>query len=172
MMARSQTDAGRHPAREAHQGNATGAVSSRDGSRGAVVRTGRTHRTGVPEAWKWPPVGLEHAASTAHSKLIQSVEVAAVNIHDNQVLPWLLHGEERRAWGDSTYAGQAAVLSHRRATTPELRATNRWKSRVRARAEHPFGVIKSVFGLTKVGYRGLARTGIGSWWPPRWRICS
>ncbi len=76
-------------------------------------------------------------------------------------------GQERRVWGDSAYAGQAAVLSvcaphardftHRRATTPELRATNRWKSRVRARVEHPIGVIKRVFGFTKMCYRGLAK---------------
>jgi IS5 family transposase len=70
-------------------------------------------------------------------------------------------------WGDSAYAGQAAVLSvcaphardftHRRARTPEERATNRWKSRVRARVEHPIGVIKRVFRFTKVCYRGLAK---------------
>ena len=76
-----------------------------------------------------------------------------------------MRGDERRVWGDSAYAGQAAVLSvcapaardfiHRRATTPELRATNRWKSRIRARVEHPIGVIKRIFGFTKVRYRGL-----------------
>jgi len=70
-------------------------------------------------------------------------------------------------WGDAAYAGQAAVLRvcaphahdfiHRRATTPERRATNRWKSRVRARVEHPIGVIKRVFGFTKVCYRGLVK---------------
>jgi len=98
---------------------------------------------------------------------IHSVEVTPANIHDSHLLPWLLHGDERRDWGDSAYAGQAAVLSvcaphardftHRRATTPERRATNRWKSRVRARVEHPIGVIKRVFGFTKVCYRGLAK---------------
>jgi len=35
--------------------------------------------------------------------------------------------------------------------------TNRWKSRVRARVEHPIGVIKRVFGFSKVCYRGLAK---------------
>jgi len=69
--------------------------------------------------------------------------------------------------GDSAYAGQAAVLSvcapyapdftQRRAATAEQRATNQWKSRVRARAEHSIGFIKSVFGFTKVCYRGLRK---------------
>jgi len=37
------------------------------------------------------------------------------------------------------------------------RARNRWTSRVRAKVEHPIGVIKRVFGFTKVCYRGLAK---------------
>ena len=37
------------------------------------------------------------------------------------------------------------------------RARNRTKSRVRAKVEHPFRVIKRVFGLVKVRYRGLAK---------------
>ena len=83
------------------------------------------------------------------------------------MLPWLLHGDERRVWGDSAYAGQAAVLSvcapaardftQRRAATAAQRATNQWKSRVRARVEHPIGIIKRVFGFTKVCYRGLRK---------------
>jgi transposase, IS5 family len=108
-----------------------------------------------------------HFGVDSQSKLIHAVEVTSATIHDRQVLPWLLHGEERRVWGDSAYVGQAAVLSvcaphardfiHRRATTPELRATNRRKSRVRVRVEHPMGVIKRVFKFTKVCYRGLAK---------------
>ena len=45
-------------------------------------------------------------------------------------------------------------FTHRRAAS---RATNRWKSRLRVRVEHPIGVIKRVFGFTKVCYRGLAK---------------
>jgi hypothetical protein len=37
------------------------------------------------------------------------------------------------------------------------RAKNRTKSKVRARVEHPIGVIKRVFGFVKVRYRGLAK---------------
>ena len=35
------------------------------------------------------------------------------------------------------------------------RAKNRTKSKVRAKVEHPIGVIKRVFGFAKVRYRGL-----------------
>jgi len=31
-------------------------------------------------------------------------------MHDSQVLPDLLHGEETRVWGDSAYTGQGEVL--------------------------------------------------------------
>ena len=35
------------------------------------------------------------------------------------------------------------------------KAKNRTKSKVRAKVEHVFGVIKRVFGFAKVRYRGL-----------------
>lgn len=129
------------------------------------TRDPEMHQTQKGRQWYFGMKG--HFGIDSQNKLIHSVEVTSANIHDSHVLPWLLHGQERRVWGDSAYAGQGGVLSvcaphardfiHRRARTPELRATNRWKSRVRARVEHPIGVIKRVFGFTKVCYRGLAK---------------
>jgi hypothetical protein len=37
------------------------------------------------------------------------------------------------------------------------RAKNRAKSKVRAKVEHPIGIIKRVFGFAKVRYRGLKK---------------
>ena len=120
------------------------------------------HQTQKGRQWYFGMKG--HFGVDSQSKLIHSVEVTPANIHDSHVLPWLLHGQERRVWGDSAYAGQAGVLSvcaphardftHRRTGS---RATNRWKSRIRVRVEHSIGVIKRVFGFTKVCYRGLAK---------------
>ncbi len=120
------------------------------------------HQTQKGRQWYFGMKG--HFGVDSQSKLIHSVEATSANIHDSHVLPWLLHGQERRVWGDSAYSGQAGVLSvcaphardftHRRAGS---RATNRWKSRIRARVEHPIGVIKRVFGFTKVCYRGLVK---------------
>jgi IS5 family transposase len=88
------------------------------------------------------------------------------------VLPNLLHGRETRAWGDQAYRGQKAVIRqnaptardftnrryrHRGVVDATERAKNRTKSTVRARVEHPIGVIKRVFGFVKVRYRGLAK---------------
>jgi IS5 family transposase len=48
--------------------------------------------------------------------------------------------------------------AHRhRPLSEEERARNRTKSKVRAKVEHAFLVIKRIFGWTKVRYRGLAK---------------
>ena len=44
---------------------------------------------------------------------------------------------------------------HRGVVDEVQKARNRTKSKVRAKVEHCFGVIKRVFGLIKVRYRGL-----------------
>ena len=62
------------------------------------------------------------------------------------------------------------------------RSFNRKSSRVRARVEHPFGVIKHLWGYGKVRYRGLAKNGaqvftlfalwpICTWRVENWRLC-
>ena len=46
---------------------------------------------------------------------------------------------------------------HRGVVDEVERAKNRTKSKVRAKLEHPIGVIKRVFGFAKVRYRGLQK---------------
>lgn len=111
-----------------------------------------------------------HIGIDSRTKLIHSVAATAANVHDSRVLPDLLHGDETRVWGDSAYTGQAEVIretapnakdftnvkaTRNRPLTDAERATNRTKSKVRAKVEHVFGVIKGVFGYAKVRYRGL-----------------
>ena len=43
---------------------------------------------------------------------------------------------------------------HRQLTEAE-KSANRYKSRIRSRVEHVFGVMKRQFGFTRVRYRGL-----------------
>ena len=134
------------------------------------MRDPEMHQTKKGQQWYFGMKG--HFGVDSQSKVIHSVVVTPANVHDSQALPWLLHGAERRVWGDSAYAGQGGVLhacaphardftqrkaARARALTRAERATNRWKARVRARVEHPIGVIKRVFGFTKVCYRGLAK---------------
>ena len=115
-----------------------------------------------------------HFGIDSATKLIHSAWATAANVHDATMLPDLLHGGETRVWGDRAYQGQRAAI---RECAPEAkdftnrrcrfrgvvdeiqRRKNRAKSKVRAKAEHPIGVIKRVFGFSKVRYRGLAKNG-------------
>jgi transposase, IS5 family len=48
-----------------------------------------------------------HIGVDSRTKLIHSVAATAANVHDSQVLPELLHGQETRVWGDGRTAGNA-----------------------------------------------------------------
>lgn len=113
-----------------------------------------------------------HAGIDSKLKLIHSVVATAANVHDSTILPDLLHGAETRVWGDSAYTGQTETI---RARAPNARdfthekgarghpltdtqkARNKTKSKVRAKGEHPFLVIKRLFGFMKTRYRGLLK---------------
>jgi IS5 family transposase len=132
------------------------------------ARDPEMHQTRKGNQWYF---GMKaHIGVDSRSKLIHSVVATAANVHDSQVLEDLLHGDETRVWGDSAYSGQQAMLhehapnardfthkkgSRHRSLSAEERARNRTKSRVRAKVEHVFHVMKCQFGYTKVRYRGL-----------------
>jgi IS5 family transposase len=84
----------------------------------------------------------------------------------------LLHGEEREIFGDQAYwsedhrqhcrhAGIRYRINRRarpgRHLTQRQRDTNRRRSGTRARGEHAFQVVKTLWGFAKVRYRGLAK---------------
>lgn len=111
-----------------------------------------------------------HIGVDSDTRLVHSAAVTAANVHDSQLLADLLHGEETRVWGDSAYTGQTEVFAehapdaqdfthakgYRNAPlTEEDKRKNRTKSKVRAKVEHVFRVLKCQFGYTKVRYRGL-----------------
>ena len=113
-----------------------------------------------------------HLGVDSRTKLIHAAVATPANVADGTVLPDLLHGKETRVWGDQAYRGQRAAIRRRapkardfinrryrfRGVVDEAeRAKNRTKSKVRAKVEHPIGVIKRVFGFAKVRYRGIAK---------------
>jgi IS5 family transposase len=88
------------------------------------------------------------------------------------MLPDLLHGEEKKVWGDAGYQGQTEAIhaanpeaqdmtsrrTRRKDSVDETeRRTNRTKARVRSKVEWPFRILKRIFGYTKVRYRGLKK---------------
>jgi IS5 family transposase len=128
------------------------------------------HQTKKGNEWHF---GMKaHIGVDSRTKIIHSVVASAANVHDSLALPVLLHGQETRVWGDSAYQGQTEVIracaplardmTHRRyrfggRTDVVEQRKNRNKSRVRARGEHPFLVLKRIFGFNKVRYRGIAK---------------
>lgn len=50
-----------------------------------------------------------HVGVDSQAKVIHSVIATAANVHDSQLLPELLHGQEMRVWGDVAYSGQREV---------------------------------------------------------------
>ena len=113
-----------------------------------------------------------HVGSDSKTGIVHSVVVTPANVHDKHPLPDLLHGAEKRVYGDRGYQGctdiikaaapQARDFTNRRVRFPDgideaERLRTRTKSRTRARVEHPFLVLKRLWGFAKVRYRGLAK---------------
>ena len=91
-----------------------------------------------------------HNGVDSKTKLIHTVSVTPANVHDSQVLEYLLHGDETRVWSDSAYAGQKETLnehalhakdftqknaSRYRQYTEAERSANRHKSKTGTREE-------------------------------------
>jgi transposase, IS5 family len=113
-----------------------------------------------------------HIGVDSKEGLVHSLCSTAASVADMHMLPDLLHGEERKVWGDGAYQGQREVIrkaapkaqdmTSRRTRYKQVvdelqRRKNRTKARVRAKVEHPFRILKRVFGFVKVRFRGLKK---------------
>ena len=92
---------------------------------------------------------------------------------DIKQLPNLLHGEETALYGDQAYWKQAdreafeaqgvRYRVNRRAAGGNKKLSERWRkinrarSRTRACCEHPFRIVKHLWGFDKARYRGIAK---------------
>ena len=130
------------------------------------------HQTKKGNEWHF---GMKlHIGTDSQSGLVHSASVTAANVHDSHQVPNLLHGEETRFYGDSAYRGKeqrerlkaiapkAKDFTNKRAyrnspLTDTDKETNRRKSSVRSKVEHPFLTLKRLWGFAKVRYRGLAK---------------
>ena len=119
-----------------------------------------------------------HIAVDAESGLVHSEVGTAANVADVTQVDQLLHAEESYVSGDAgyTYVDKRPEHKNRKmiwsiATRPSSYKKNGKKSligrirrkieydkaQVRAKVEHPFRVIKRLFGYTKVRFRGLMK---------------
>jgi IS5 family transposase len=128
------------------------------------------HQTRKGNQWFF---GLKaHIGVDAKQGHVHSVATSSANVSDVHMLPDLLHGEERKVWGDGGYQGQTEAIKQaapfaqdmtckrtkfKNYVDEEARRKNTTKSRVRAKVEHVFRILKRVFGFDKVRYRGIAK---------------
>lgn len=74
----------------------------------AKARDPEMHQARKGQQWCF---GMKlHIGPDSRTKLIHSLLTTAVNVHDGKVLGALLHGNERRVYGDQAYRGQRAAL--------------------------------------------------------------
>ncbi len=115
------------------------------------------HRTRKGQQWYF---GMKlHVGVDSRTGLVHSAAVTAENVHDKHLLGDLLHVQETRVYGDNAYSSQKELI---RAYAPQAKdftnqrvrkggqvnadahRRNRTKSKVRARVEHVFAVIKQL----------------------------
>lgn len=122
-----------------------------------------------------------HIGADRDSKLVHTVVVTAANVADVTKTAELLHGQEQQVHADAGYTGvekRAEIVALERkidwqiagkrgaikalaegAAKETLKAVEKAKASVRALVEHPFHIVKNLFGHRKVRYRGLAKNG-------------
>jgi len=136
----------------------------------AGKRDPEMHQTKKGNQWYF---GLKaHIGVDAKEGHVHSLATSAANVADMHMLPGLLHGEERKVWGDAGYQGQTEAIQEAAPKAQDMtcrrtkfkdrvdelqKKKNRSKSSVRAKVEHPFRILKRVFGFDKVRYRGIAK---------------
>mgnify|MGYP003492971739 CR=1 FL=1 len=151
------------------------APSSTKNSTGA--RDPEMHQTKKGNQWHH---GMKaHIGSDADLGLVHSVTTTAANAHDITQAHALLHGQETDVFADSGYRGvekreeiqtkhpgvnwHIAMMPGKRKALPndELGGIDeqieKLKASVRAKVEHPFHIVKNIFQLKKVRYRGLLK---------------
>ena len=122
-----------------------------------------------------------HIGVDKDSGLVHHVEVTSANVHDVEMTPKLMTGDESEIYGDSGYIGaekrQDAIIRNRQGKKirykqnrkptqiKKLSASGQWKAKkvehqkssVRAKVEHVFAVIKGQLRYRKTRYRGLRK---------------
>ena len=136
------------------------------------------HQTKKGNQWHF---GMKcHTGVDAGSGFVHTVEVTAANVHDITVAAKLLREDDEVVYGDSAYLGlekreeiqnneQLSAIQYRINRKPSRlpkvsdnaidweRQIEHQKSSVRCKVEHPYRIVKNIFGFRKTVYRGLSK---------------
>ena len=136
------------------------------------------HQTQKGNQWHF---GMKcHTGVDAGSGFVHTVEATAANVHDVTVAERLLRKDDEVVYGDSAYLGlekRDEIQHNPRFSAIEFRINRRpgrlprvsgnavdWaryiehrKSSVRCKVEHPYRIVKNIFGFRKTVYRGLKK---------------
>lgn len=133
------------------------------------------HQTRKGNQWYF---GMKaHIGADMDSGLVHTLVTTPANASDVAQAHALLHGEEKVAFGDAGYQGvekreenrdsdvrwEVAMRPGKRRALPKTAIgrlqdrIERIKASIRAKVEHPFHIVKNLFGMKKVRYRGLAK---------------
>ena len=137
------------------------------------------HQTKKGNEWHF---GMKmHVGVDAGTGYVHTIEATPANEHDITVAAKLLREDDEVVYGDSAYLGiekrpeiqgdaKKAAIDYRINQRPGKIANmpqgpgkdwNRYieykKSAVRCKVEHPFRIVKGIFGYRKVVYRGLSK---------------
>lgn len=136
-------------------------------------RDAQMHQTKKGNQWHF---GMKaHIGVDAQSGLVHTLIGTAANVHDVTQAQALLHGEETDVFGDAGYQGvekreenqelsvtwHVAMRPGKRKQLPGtllgelLEKVEQAKASIRAKVEHPFHVVKNLFGHRKTRYKGL-----------------
>jgi IS5 family transposase len=128
------------------------------------------HQTRKGQQWYFG--AKAHIGVDSKEVVVHSLATTAASVADKHMLPELLYGGEKKVWGDAVYQGQTEAIREaapaaqdmtcrrirfKNCVNEEAKRKNKTKCSVRAKVEHPFRILKWVFGFTKVRYRDLKK---------------
>ena len=120
-----------------------------------------------------------HIGVDAVTGLTHSVAATSANVADVTMAGHLVRDDDKRVYGDAGYTGMGKYLGEEKEAPAfrcciaakrgilkkmeaspmktQLLAFEKVKASIRAKVEHPFHVIKNLFGYRKVRYKGMAK---------------
>lgn len=141
------------------------------------ARDPEMHQTRKGNEWYFG--AKAHIGVDANSGLVHTVTCTAANVADVTETANLLHGQEQAVFADAGYIGADKrdelqdcdvtwYIAEKRSKVAAIadealkdltKRAEHLKAQIRSRVEHPFHIVKNLFGHRKLRYKGLKKNG-------------